>query len=45
VTFRLVPEDMSGGSKVWPVRKSVKLTAIHEPIVQTMWDPGHFTTV
>jgi hypothetical protein len=27
------------GTKVQPVRRTEKLTAICEPIVETMWDP------
>jgi hypothetical protein len=33
------------GSKARPVRKADKLTYICEPIVQTMWDPLHLTTL
>jgi hypothetical protein len=33
------------GSKVRRVRKADNLTAICEPIVQTMWDPKHLTTL
>jgi hypothetical protein len=29
------------GDRVRPVRKADNLTAICEPIVWTMWDPGH----
>jgi hypothetical protein len=33
------------GSKVKPVRKADNLTAIFEPIVYTMWDILHLTTL
>jgi hypothetical protein len=33
------------GSKVQPVHRPDNLTAIYEPIVQTMWDPQHLTTL
>jgi hypothetical protein len=33
------------GSKVWPVHEANNLTAICEPIVYTIWDPQHFTTL
>jgi hypothetical protein len=32
-------------SKVRPVRGTDNLTAIYEPIVLTMWDPQHLTTL
>jgi hypothetical protein len=32
---KLLPEDLSGG-KSWPARKADNLTAIDEPIAQTM---------
>jgi hypothetical protein len=32
-------------SKVRPVRGPDNLTAIYEPIVQTMWDPRSLTTL
>jgi hypothetical protein len=33
------------GSKVRPVRGADNLTAIYEPVVWTMWDPQHLTTL
>jgi hypothetical protein len=33
------------GSKVRRVRRADNLTAIYEPIVYTMWDPKHLTTL
>jgi hypothetical protein len=33
------------GSKVWRVRRADSLAAICEPLVQTMWDPQHLTTL
>jgi hypothetical protein len=33
------------GSKVRPMRGADNLAAIYEPIVQTMWDPQHLTTL
>jgi hypothetical protein len=32
-------------SKVRPVRGADNLTAIYDPIVYTMWDPYHLTTL
>jgi hypothetical protein len=32
-------------SGAWPVRRVDNLTAISEPIVYTMWDPQHPTTL
>jgi hypothetical protein len=32
-------------SKARPVRRADNLTAIYEPIVYTMWDPQHLTTL
>jgi hypothetical protein len=36
---------MFWGSKVGPVRRADNLTTICEPIVWTMWDPQHLTTL
>jgi hypothetical protein len=33
------------GSRAQPVRRADNLTAICEPIVQTLWDPRHLTTL
>jgi hypothetical protein len=33
------------GSRARPVRRADNLTAICEPIVYTMWDPQHLTTL
>jgi hypothetical protein len=33
------------GSKVRPVRGADNLTTIYEPIVWTMWDPQHLTSL
>jgi hypothetical protein len=33
------------GSKVLPVRGADNLTAIYEPIVDTVWDPKHLATL
>jgi hypothetical protein len=33
------------GSRVRPVRSAYNLAAIREPIVWTMWDPKHLTTL
>jgi hypothetical protein len=34
-----------GGFEARPERKANNLTAMCEPIVYTMWDPRHFTTL
>jgi hypothetical protein len=36
---------MFQGSRARPVRMADKFTAVCEPIVQTMWDPRHLTTL
>jgi ABC-type cobalt transport system substrate-binding protein len=36
---------MFQGSKVRRERKVDNLTAIYEPIIYTMWDPQHLTTL
>jgi hypothetical protein len=36
--------DLSGG-KMRLARKADNLTANYEPIVETMWDPRHLTTI
>jgi hypothetical protein len=33
------------GSRARPVRKADNLTAVCEPIVYTVWDPLHLTTL
>jgi hypothetical protein len=33
------------GSKVRPVCKDGKFTALCEPIIPKMWDPQHLTTI
>jgi hypothetical protein len=43
ITIRI--KKMFLGSKVRPVPRADKLTAICEPTVYTMWDPEHLTTL
>jgi hypothetical protein len=37
--------NLPGGKVRLPVHKAGNLTAIYEPIVQKMWEPGHLTTL